>query len=210
MLFILLCLSQSVKAASDDLDAFLSSVATAKAEVRAEILIFSLSADKVKEQKGVLKIQISTFSQIQQVTVKGKPRKFPKGASLVWLKIPYTLNPGVNIFEVYVKSNLGEEKKIIRIIYETPEFLNKTKLGDSFQLITILGAATSDNINKDDDKLNAFTSNMLLVPSYRHDVFNDSSIFLRGVLMGDQQHNGKFESKKILFKITNRSQIKMF
>jgi hypothetical protein len=184
MFFILLCLPQSAKAATDE----------------AEILIFSLSTDKVKEQKGVLKIQISTFSPIQQVTVKGKPRNFPKGASLVWLKIPYSLNPGVNIFEVYVKSKLGEAKKIIRIIYETPEFLNKTKLGDSFQLITILGAATSDNINKDDDKLNAFTSNMLLVPSYRFDVFNDSSIFLRGVLMGDQQHNGKFESKKVLFK----------
>ena len=146
MLFILLCLSQSAKAASDDLDAFLSAVTAAKVEVVAEILIFSLSADKVKEQKGVLKIQISTFSSIQQVTVKGKPRKFPKGASLVWLKIPYTLNPGVNIFVVYVKSKLGEAKKTIRSIYETPEFLNKTKFGDPFQLITILGAATSDNI----------------------------------------------------------------
>ena len=85
MFFILLCLPQSAKAATDE----------------AEILIFSLSTDKVKEQKGVLKVQISTFSPIQQVTVKGKPRKFPKGASLVWLKTPYTLNPGVNIFEVY-------------------------------------------------------------------------------------------------------------
>ena len=187
MFFILLCLPQSAIATTDE----------------AEILIFSLSADKVKEQKGVLKIQISTFSPIQQVMVKGKPRKFPKGASLVWLKIPYTLNPGVNIFEVYVKSKLGEAKKIIRTIYETPEFLNKTKLGDSFQLISILGSATSDNIEKADDgdsKSNAFSSYILLVPSYRFDIFNDSSIFLRGVLMGDQHHNGKFESKKVLFK----------
>jgi hypothetical protein len=203
MLFLLLCLSQSAKAASGDLDAFLSAVTEAKAEATAEILIFSLSAEKVKEQKGVLKIQISTFSQIQQVTVKGKPRKFPKGASLVWLKIPYTLNPGVNIFEVYVKSNLGEEKKIIRIIYETPEFLNKTKFGDPFQLITIIGAAKSNNIEKvdeSDNKLNAFSSNVLLVPSYRFDVFNDSGIFIRGVLMSDQHHNGTFESKEVLFK----------
>ena len=187
MLIILLCLPLSATATTDE----------------AEILIFSLSADKVKEQKGVLKIQVSTFSPIQQVTVKGKSRKFPKGSSLVWLKIPYTLNPGVNIFEVYVKSKLGEAKKIIRIVYETPEFLNKTKLGDSFQLITILGAATSDNIEKvgeSDSKSKAFTSNMLLVPSYRFDLFDDSSIFLRGVLMGDQHHNGKFESKKVLFK----------
>jgi hypothetical protein len=187
MLIIFLCLPQSATATTDE----------------AEILIFSLSADKVKEQKGVLKIQVSTFSPIQQVTVKGKSRKFPKGSSLVWLKIPYTLNPGVNIFEVYVKSKLGEAKKIIRIVYETPEFLNKTKLGDSFQLITILGAATSDNIEKvgeSDSKSKAFTSNMLLVPSYRFDLFDDSSIFLRGVLMGDQHHNGKFESKKVLFK----------
>ena len=107
MLFILLCLPLSATAATDNLDEFLSAVEKAKAEVAAEILIFSLSADKVKSQKGVLKIQISTFSSIQQVTVKGKPRKFPKGASLVWLKIPYTLNPGVNIFAVYVKSKLG-------------------------------------------------------------------------------------------------------
>ena len=169
----------------------------------AEILIFSLSAEKVKEPKGVLKIQISTFSPILQVTVKGKSQKFPKGASLVWLKIPYSLEPGVNIFEVYVKTKLGEAKKIIRTIYETPEFLNKSKLGDPFQLITILGATTSDNIEKvedNDNKSKAFSSNMLLVPSYRYDIFNDSSIFLRGVLMGDQHHNGKYASKKVLFK----------
>ncbi len=173
------------------------------AEDEAEILIFSLSPEKVEEQQGILKIQISTFSPIQQVTVRRYPRNFPKGASLVWLKIPYMLKPGVNVFEVYVKTKLGEAKKIIRIIYETPELLKKAKLGDSFQLITILSGVTKDNIEKVEDnssKSKAFSSSILFVPSYRFDVFEDSSIFLRGVLMGDQQHNGKFESKKVLFK----------
>ena len=173
------------------------------AEDEAEILIFSLSPEKVEEQQGLLKIQISTFSPIQQVTVKGKPRNFPKGASLVWLKIPYMLKPGVNVFEVYVKTKLGEAKKIIRIIYETPELLKKAKLGDSFQLITILSGVTKDNIEKVEDNSNkskAFSTSILFVPSYRFDLFDDSSIFLRGVLMGDQHHNGKFESKKVLFK----------
>ena len=181
----------------------LSSQSAWSAEDEAEILIFSLSPEKVEEQQGILKIQISTFSPIQQVTVKGKPRNFPKGASLVWLKIPYMLQPGVNVFEVYVKTKLGEAKKIIRIIYETPELLKKAKLGDSFQLITILSGVTKDNIEKVEDnrsKSKAFSSSILFVPSYRFDVFEDSSIFLRGVLMGDQQHNGKFESKKVLFK----------
>lgn len=169
----------------------------------AEILIFSLSPEKVEEQQGILKIQISTFSPIKQVTVKGKPRNYPKGASLVWLKIPYMLKPGVNVFEVYVKTKLGEAKKIIRIIYETPELLKKAKLGDSFQLITILSGVTKDNIEKVEDnksKSKAFSTSILFVPSYRFDLFDDSSIFLRGVLMGDQHHNGKFESKKVLFK----------
>jgi len=171
------------------------------AEDEAEILIFSLSPEKVEEQQGILKIQISTFSPIQQVTVKGKPRNFPKGASLVWLKIPYMLKPGVNVFEVYVKTKLGEAKKIIRIIYETPELLKKAKLGDSFQLITILTGVTKDNIDKaEDNKSKAFSTSILFVPSYRFDLFDDSSIFLRGVLMGDQHHNGIFESKKVLFK----------
>ena len=181
----------------------LSSQSAWSAEDEAEILIFSLSPEKVEEQQGILKIQISTFGPIQQVTVKGKPRNFPKGASLVWLKIPYMLKPGVNVFEVYVKTKLGEAKKIIRIIYETPELLKKAKLGDSFQLITILSGVTKDNIEKVEDnssKSKAFSSSILFVPSYRFDVFEDSSIFLRGVLMGDQQHNGKFESKKVLFK----------
>ena len=171
-------------------------------EDEAEILIFSLSPEKVEEQQGILKIQISTFSPIQQVTVKGKPRNFPKGASLVWLKIPYMLKPGVNVFEVYVKTKLGEAKKIIRIIYETPELLKKAKLGDSFQLITILSGITKDNIDKVEDnssKSKAFSTSILFVPSYRFDLFDDSSIFLRGVLMGDQQHNGKDETE-ILFK----------
>ncbi|MDC0152027.1 hypothetical protein OAJ16_00815 [Deltaproteobacteria bacterium] len=173
------------------------------AEDKAEILIFSLSPEKVKEKEGILKIQISTFSPIQQVTVKGKPRNFPKGASLLWLKIPYMLKPGVNVFEVYVKTKLGEEKKIIRTIYETPELLKKAKLGDSFQLITILSGVTKDNIDKVEDnssKSKAFSTSILFVPSYRFDLFDDSSIFLRGVLMGDQHHNGKNASKKVLFK----------
>ena len=42
----------------------------------------------------------------------------------------------------------GEEKKIIRTIFETPGFLNKLKLGDPFQLISILGYANNDNIDK--------------------------------------------------------------
>ena len=173
------------------------------AEDEAEILIFSLSPEKVEEQQGILKIQISTFSPIQQVTVKGKPRNFPKGASLVWLKIPYMLKPGINVFEVYVKTTLGEAKKIIRTIYETPELLKQAKLGDSFQLITILSGVTKDNIDKVEDnssKSKAFSTSILFVPSYRFDLFDDSSIFLRGVLMGDQHHNGEYASKKVLFK----------
>jgi len=173
------------------------------AEDEAEILIFSLTPEKVEEQQGLLKIQISTFSPIQQVTVRHYPRNFPKGASLVWLKIPYMLKPGVNVFEVYVKTKLGEAKKIIRTIYETPELLKKAKLGDSFQLITILTGVTKDNIEKVEDnssKSKAFSTSILFVPSYRFDLFDDSSIFLRGVLMGDQHHNGKNASKKVLFK----------
>ena len=173
------------------------------AEDEAEILIFSVSPEKVKEQQGVLQIQISTFSPIQEVTDRGESQKFPKDASLVWLSVPYMLGPGVNVFEVYVKTKLGEASKIIRTIYETPEFLNKSKLGDPFQLISILGGTMNDNIEKVADnttKSEAFSSSILFVPSYRFDIFEDSSIFLRGVLMGDQHHDGEFESKKILFK----------
>ena len=173
------------------------------ADDEAEILIFSVSPEKVKEQQGALNIQISTFSPIQEVTVRGEPQKFPKDATLVWLSVPYMLKPGVNFFKVYVKTKLGEARKIIRTIYETPELLKKAKLGDSFQLITILSGVTKDNIEKVEDnrsKSKAFSSSILFVPSYRFDLFDDSSIFLRGVLMGDQQHNGKFESKKVLFK----------
>ena len=168
-----------------------------------EILIFSLSPERVKESKGVLKIQISTFSPIQKVTVRGKPKKFQNGASLLWLKIPYKLNPGINTFEVYVKTKLGEAREIIRTVYETPGFLNKLKLGDPFQLISILGYANNDNIDKVEDnesKSSAVTSSILFVPSYRLDIFEDSSIFFRGVLMTDQHHNGEFESKEVLFK----------
>jgi len=72
------------------------------AEDEAEILIFSLTPEKVEEQQGVLQIQISTFSPIEKIIVDGKPQKFPKAASLVWLKIPYKLKPGVNFFKVYL------------------------------------------------------------------------------------------------------------
>ena len=172
-------------------------------EDEAEILIFSLSPEKVEEQKGVLKIQISTYSPIQEVTVRGKPQKFPKDASLVWLKFPYMLNFGVNNFVVYVKTLNGEAKKTLRLVYETPELLRKAKLGDSFQLISIIGNKINDNIETKEDndtKSKAFSSSILFVPSYRFDVMDDSSIYLRGVLMGDQHHDGQFESKEVLFK----------
>jgi len=172
-------------------------------ENEAEILIFSLTPEKVEEQQGVLQIQISTFSPIEKIIVDGKPQKFPKAASLVWLKIPYKLKPGVNFFKVYAKTKFGEARKIIRTIYETPELLIKAKLGDSFQLITILAGVTKDNIDKVEDnssKSKAFSTSILFVPSYRFDLFDDSSIFLRGVLMGDQHHNGEYASKKVLFK----------
>ena len=168
-----------------------------------EILIFSLSPEKVEKQKGVLKIQISTFSPIKEITVRDKPQKFPKDASLVWLKFPYMLNFGVNNFEVYVKTLHGNEKKTLRLVYETPELLRKAKLGDNFQLISIIGNTISDNIEKvedNDTKSKAFSSSILFVPSYRFDVMGDSSIYLRGVLMGDQHHDGQFESKEVFFK----------
>jgi len=171
------------------------------AEDESEILIFSLTPEKVEEQQGVLQIQISTFSPIEKIIDDGKPQKFPKAASLVWLKIPYKLKPGVNFFKVYAKTKFGEARKIIRIIYETPELLKQAKLGDSFQLITILSGVTKDNIDKaEDNKSKAFSTSILFVPSYRFDLFDDSSIFLRGVLMGDQHHNGEYASKKVLFK----------
>lgn len=187
VLFILLSFAQSAAAAKNE----------------AEILIFSLSPEKVEEQKGILKIQISTFSPIEKIIVNGKPQKFPTAASLAWLKIPYMLKPGINTFNVYVKTKFGEAKKIIRTIYETPELLKKAKLGDPFQLITILGGVTKDNIDKVNDnssKSKAFSTSTLFVPSYRFDLFDDSSIFLRGVLMGDQHHNGEYATKKVLFK----------
>jgi len=70
-------------------------------------------------------------------------------------------------------------------------------------LITILSGVTKDNIEKVEDnssKSKAFSTSILFVPSYRFDLFDDSSIFLRGVLMGDKHHNGIFESKEVLFK----------
>jgi len=181
----------------------LSAQSAWSAEEESEILIFSLSPEKVEEQQGVLQIQISTFSPIEKIIVDGKPHKFPKAASLVWLKIPYKLKPGVNIFKVYVKTKFGEARKIIRIIYETPELLRKAKLGDSFQLISIIGNKINDNIETKEDndtKSKAFSSSIIFVPSYRFDVMDDSSIYLRGMLLGDQQHNGMFENRKILLK----------
>jgi hypothetical protein len=61
------------------------------------------------------------------------------------------LNFGVNNFVVYVKTLNGEAKKTLRLVYETPELLRKAKLGDSFQLISIIGNTISDNIEKAED-----------------------------------------------------------
>ena len=48
------------------------------AEDEAEILIFSLSPEKVEEQQGVLQIQISTFSPIEKIIVDGNLKNSPR------------------------------------------------------------------------------------------------------------------------------------
>jgi hypothetical protein len=53
----------------------------------AGILIFSLSPEKVEERKGILKIRISTFSPVREITVGGELQKFPKEGSLCWAEV---------------------------------------------------------------------------------------------------------------------------
>jgi len=48
------------------------------AEDEAEILIFSLTPEKVEEQQGVLQIQISTFSQMEKIIVDENLKNSPR------------------------------------------------------------------------------------------------------------------------------------
>ena len=77
-------------------------------EQQAEILVFSLSPKKVRKPKGILKIRVSTFSEIEEIKIKNNPLKIPKNRTVILLNYPYNLLSGENVFDVYVKTTVGE------------------------------------------------------------------------------------------------------
>ena len=172
-------------------------------EQQAEILVFSLSPKKVRKPKGILKIRVSTFSEIEEIKIKNNPLKIPKNRTVILFNYPYNLLSGENVFDVYVKTTVGETTETINIIYESQEYLKKSKLGDPFQLISIFGLTRSDNINKvsdDNTKTGTQANSYIFAPTYRFDLLNDSSVFLKGILLADQYQDKSFEAKQILFK----------
>ena len=165
----------------------------------AEILIFSISSHTVTESAGTLKVQVSTFSPILAVRINGQPRKTRKGASLLWLPVPYRLTPGENFFKVEIETELGRAEETLTVVYDTPEMQRQAEAGDPFSLITILGYTASDNIDKAaSGQARGDTTSVILVPTYRFDLLEDSSLSLSGILMADHQHHGEHKSKEIL------------
>ena len=89
------------------------------------------------------------------------------------------------------------------VLYETPELSEQAVDGVPFNLISILGYSELDNNEKVEDsqtKSRGITTNLILIPSYRFDLPSDASVSVNGILMGDHQHFGEYQSKEILFK----------
>ncbi len=162
------------------------------------ILIFSPSHEPVayvKEKTGVLRIGITAFSKILHADVNGK-RLTIKGDTQVELVIPYQLKSRSTPFEITTFTNEGKARKKFVI-----NFGNKPKpRKPPFQLITILSAAQSDNLNNEPDdveeKVTAGKATITVVPQYEIKIRDPSVLRFKGILLRERYAKEEHEDRE--------------
>jgi len=162
------------------------------------ILIFSPSHEPVayvKEKTGVLKIGITAFSKILHADVNGR-RLTIKGDTKIELDIPYQLKSRSTPFEITTFTEEGKARKKIVI-----NFGNKPKpRKPPFQLITILSAAQTDNLNNEPDdveeKVTAGKMTITVVPQYEIKIWEPSVLRFKGILLRERYAKEEHEDRE--------------
>lgn len=172
-------------------------------DVKEDVLIFSLSPDLVKEAEGKFLVQVSAFTPIRSVWINGKEQPAPPKAYQAQFEVDYLLTPGENFFAVQAITESGESEQEFIVFYETKDIKRDAKKVKPFVLITILGAADDDNTNNVPDgtgKTRSTKSNFIFVPAFNQKITYFSTLSVKGLIVGDQQHQSEFKSREFLLK----------
>jgi len=168
------------------------------------ILIFSTShsntgPSQVDSAQGVLKLQISTFSAIEEIRVNDEVQAL-QGETSAQMDIPYELNPGENRIAVLVKTEKGEQTKsfVLNLIQTAKKPGEKAK--KPFQFIVVGTVEQTDNATsvKEDKEADSKTG-LTLIPRYKTSLVEDDDLLLQGIVLREKYSNSELSSPQVEF-----------
>lgn len=162
------------------------------------ILIFSLTHELVswvKERKGILKIGITAFSDLVHADVNGKRIAIKKDTQ-VEFEIPYQLRTRTTSFEVTAFTKTGKSRKTFVVHFGVKPKPRKPP----FQLITILSATNTDNLNNSPDdiseKISTSKAALTIVPQYEFRIRKPSVLRFKGILLREKYADEDYVDKE--------------
>lgn len=162
------------------------------------IIIFSQSHGPVSHETrtgGVLKIGVTSFFKIQEITVNGD-RVSVSGDSVANIEFPYQLTQGSNEFKVVVVTEKGESEKRFTIN------LGKKPVagGKDFQLIGIAGVSSLDNVATASENEQSGTKlSLIVVPQYDLKMSRRAKLRLKGIILRERFSESDFSSHEISY-----------
>ena len=157
------------------------------------ILIYSTSHGGdhprlVKKKKGVLRVEVSTFTPIEEIQVNDTLRKPQKKTSAV-IDIPFDLKQGRNRFTISVKTKAGFETKDFFLDYYGPGEKPDSDTGNVLHINALVGLQYTDNADDEPKEVKGKKGVKLFIivnPIYIEKIDATSSFIYRLVLLRDK------------------------
>ncbi|MCP4756428.1 MAG: DUF2860 domain-containing protein [Proteobacteria bacterium] len=170
------------------------------------ILIYSTSHSNTEpsqttEGKGILIIEISTFTPILEIRINDETKSLQEKSSARF-ELPYTLKPGTNRFDVYVRTQAGTESKDFELFHITAETKAPVKDKKPYMVNILIGTMYTDNAEsapKEDPKISAGKLFFILNPIYIERLDDDSSLVYQAVLLREKYFGDKEISSELAF-----------
>lgn len=167
------------------------------------ILIFSTSHNNTEptvlsDKEGVLKIEISTFTKIVELSINCETR-LPQNSNRASIEQSYRLKKGDNRFEVFVKTEATEKRREFIITLLDKDQLERKSV-KPFQMITILtGTSTSNALNNSEHEKAGTKYGYTIIPSLQVLLAEANKLKLQGVFMREKFNDGDFENEELVY-----------
>jgi len=164
-----------------------------------DILIFSPTHEQeswVLVKKGIMKIGVTAFDPILHLDVNGVPLKVPGGSQLE-VDYPFVLQGKTTLLEVTAFTKKGKAQKTFTLHYG-----EKPLSADSFQLVSLLSAESTDNQNsvtESEVKTSATKGVLTLLPSYKWGITKASTLKIKSLLLREQYTDPAFQDSEVSY-----------